>query len=222
MSFLFFACQNNQIDNRDKIDSNEVQQLDSNRIDTKKCDLDFLSHQFDISYQVDFNKSIEYNLNSYSISIIVKDKQNGKTLDSIYLLGEYLWRTILENCNDVSSFSTSYQSIYSNSTDNFYGDIVVGDFNFDNRDDIAVVSYSGGNGGPLYYFYMQTENKKFKFDQFLSNTVSYIPRAIDVKNKRLITYEHANAYQETETEYQLNSKTNQWSIVRQELVGQIE
>lgn len=228
-SFLLFACQNNQIDNRDKTEFNEnkeefseVQQLDSIRIDTKKCDLDFLSHQFDLSYHVDFFQSIEYNTFSCSISIFIMDKKSGKTRDSISLNGDYMGRTILENCDDVSSFSTAYKSKYANPIDNFYGDIVIADFNFDNRDDIAVVSSSGGNTGPQYNFYMQTKNGKFELDQFLSSSVARIPRVIDVKNKKLITNVHANAYQETETEYQLNSKTNQWSMVRQELVGQIE
>lgn len=228
-NFLLFACQNKKHDNREITELkenteefNEIQQSDSILIDTKKCDLDFLSRQFDISYYVDYYQSIEYDYFSCSISVIVKDKKRGNTLDSIHLLGEYIGRTILEFCDDVSSFSTGFQSKHSNRMDNIFGDIVVADFNFDNRDDIAVVSSSGGNAGPLYNFYLQTKNGKFAFDEFLSSAVSYIPRVVDAKNKTLITYVHANAYQEYKTEYQLNTKTNQWSIVRQELEGQIE
>jgi hypothetical protein len=201
---------------------NNSQNSDSVYIDSKKCDLDFLSHQFDISYQVDFNKSIEYNLNSCSISIIVKDKQNGKTRDSIYLQGDYMGRTILENCDDVSSFSTAYKSKHSNPVDNFYGDIVVADFNFDNRDDIAVVSSSGGNGGPQYNFYMQTKNGKFEFDEFLSSAVAHVPRLIDNKTRTLTIYSRVNAFQMLKRMYQLPVKTRAWIIVSSEYIDTAE
>lgn len=229
MSFLFFACQNNQIDNgeitelkENTEEFNEIQQVDSILIDTKKCDLDFLSRQFDISYYVDYYQSIEYNLFSCSISIIIRDKKSGKTLDSIYLQGDYMGRTILETCDDVSSFSTGFQSKYSNGMDNIFGDIVVADFNFDNRDDIAVVSSSGGNGGPLYHFYMQTKNRKFAFDEFLSRTVAHVPRLVDHKTRTLTIYSRVNAFQMLKRVCQLPVKTREWIIVSSEYIGSAE
>ena len=43
------------------------------------------------------------------------------------------------------------------------------------KEDFAIKKDSGGNGGPLYEFYLQNVRQKFVKDDFLTNTLEFFP-----------------------------------------------
>lgn len=166
-----------------------------------------LSNQFDIS--VDCKKNIDTNsfeqLNS--LRILITDKKKSSIIDSINIKSNHYYDFMFSSCESQRSYTTGY-NFEKEVIDNYFGDIVVADFNFDNLDDLAVVIDEGGNGGPIYNFYIQLKNRKFTKNIFLTDTMRTFPSIIDKKTKSLTTYVHANAMQEGENIYQLNNSKN--------------
>jgi hypothetical protein len=119
----------------------------------------------------------------------------------------------------MTSYTTKFKADRAIS-DNFFGDIVVADLNFDGNDDIAVVNNGGGNGGPLYNFYIQTNDKRFVLDNFLTDSVMYFPTKIIKAKKRLITYVHAGACCVGENIYQYNKTKNTWTQTNHKIIEQ--
>lgn len=74
--------------------------------------------------------------------------------------------------------------------DTDFGDIVVADFNFESREDIAIRS-DDENGGTYYRFYIQEKDKLFKLDSFLTDSMSIVPTYFNRTKKTLTTYQHA-------------------------------
>jgi len=74
--------------------------------------------------------------------------------------------------------------------DNYAGDFIVADFNFDNKNDFAIINDMGGNGGTFYSYYLQQDKDKYVEDRFLTDSVTYFP-AINKANRTLTTLVHA-------------------------------
>lgn len=166
----------------------------------------FAFKEFDLSFCFQLFESDE----QYFYSLIyVHDKQSGLTTDSIFIVSEYMHSDFL-NCNNMVSYSTNFKADR-DIVDNHFGDLVVADFNFDGKDDIAVINDRGGNGGPLYSFFLQQENKKFLLDNFLTDSMIFFPSEINRKNKTLTTYVHVGMCGLSERVFKLNGKTNTWT-----------
>ena len=103
--------------------------------------------------------------------------------------------------------------------DNDYGSLIVADFNFDGREDVAIKNDSGGNGGPLYNYYLQNAKGIFVIDDFLTNTVQFFPSEINSLKKYLVTTVHATATQLSETTYRLDTATGQWKKINQRFIN---
>ena len=100
--------------------------------------------------------------------------------------------------------------------DNYYGDFVVADFNFDGKSDFAIINDMGGNGGPFYSFYLQERDQKYVSNAFLQDSVTYFPTKINRRKKMLTTYVHAGVCGLGEHQYQFNQ--NKWSEVSHKLI----
>ena len=107
------------------------------------------------------------------------------------------------------SYSTKF-NIEKKIVDNNYGDIIVADFNFDNKDDIALVNDMGGNGGVFYSYYIQNKDRKFIKDVYLTDSMTYFPSKINKNSKTLITYVHAGVCGLGEHIYRLDINKNCW------------
>jgi hypothetical protein len=156
----------------------------------KICELTDLSRAYD--FKVDFTRKHRGDDTSaaWLIRIIVMDKKSGQVADSIVTTAYYLpdqW----EDCEHVRSYTTG-KNAKAQAQDNNYGQLVVADFNFDSREDFAIIHDFGGNGGPFYQFYLQDERHKFVYNAYLTDSVVYFPDQ-DAKTKRLVTYVHAGA-----------------------------
>jgi len=148
------------------------------------------------------------------INIINKTTKTGQIIKfhSDWMLnGDY------KDCKTVRSYTTKFNH-KAVAQDNDFGDLIIADFNFDEKDDIAIKAESGGNGGPLYKFYLQENNKNFVEDKYLSNIVTFFPVDINAKSKTLKTKVYANAYEQQETIYKANKINGNWKIISQRLI----
>lgn len=158
-------------------------------------------------------KFIHINDSLNKIELKVINKKDLKTIQNISIIPQYIFSSDFENCNTVRSYTTGFNK-NEEVLDNNFGDFVVADFNFDGKEDFAIKIDSGGNGGPLYNYYLQKNDLKFKKDLFLSNTMEFFPNFIDSKNKTLITLVHANAYQLCKTTYKYYTSSKKWKKLK--------
>lgn len=115
------------------------------------------------------------------------------------------------------SASRSYTTGYNKSVevaDYDFGDLVIADLNFDGKEDIAIKYDSGGNGGPVYNFYLQDNEGRFYKSNYLTDRVGSFPREIDTKHKTITTQIHANVRYEGRKTFRYNPKTKTWRLIK--------
>jgi len=151
-----------------------------------------LSRQFTISVFVDNKTDNLEQSDSFFVAIALLSKDRRTPFDTIMTDAEIRSDEMYVNCNNYRSYSTGLNARQP-ITDNYYGDIIVADFNFDRKDDIAVLTSSGGNGGPTYSFYLQGDHHDFQIDKFLTDSLSYFPSEINTRKMQLTTMAHAGA-----------------------------
>lgn len=173
-----------------------------------------LSKDFDISVAI--TRFGDKPLDETQVNITIQKKSGEGKAQEIEFVSESLFEESYTSCDAVMSHTTGVNKDLK-VIDNDYGDIVVADLNFDSREDLAIKREEGGNGGPLYFFYLQNKDGLFETDDFLTDKVVYFPFVIDAKKKRLITLVHANDYQMNETVFELKGKKN-WKEVSNRLV----
>lgn len=172
----------------------------------------------DLSTQFSFITSLtRVTSDSCIVSIIIIDKTSGLEHQQITYSSIFLHDTTFKDCNFARSYSTHKNDTLA-AYDNLFGDMIIADFNFDGKEDFAIIKESGGNGGPLNNFFVQNADSKFILDKFLSDSVEFYPSKID-KNKRTITtYVHAGACLISENIFSYNSKTKNWRIKGRKLI----
>ena len=82
------------------------------------------------------------------------------------------------------SFVTGKNANYDDA-DNYDGEIVIADLNFDGLEDLATPVNSGADNGPHYAFYIQNKNKRFEYNSYLTEHVMWFPEKI---NDSLMTF----------------------------------
>ncbi len=178
---------------------------------SQNCFYSDLSNEFSISTKLKTIENIDGIHDSSIVIIEITNKKDTTTTYKIQLSSIFFMDQEFTNCGNIRSYSIENE--YQNEViDNDYGDLIIADFNFDNKDDIALIRDSGGNGGPLYNFYIQSDSFQFKLDFYLSNNVIYFPQNIDQELQELKTIVHANAYQMCETIYSYNKRLDKWII----------
>jgi hypothetical protein len=155
-------------------------------------------------------------LDSCSITIAVVDKQSKKMVQSIQYSSVFLYNSTFRKCDFVRSFTTG-KNVNVEPLDNNYGDLVIADFNFDGREDFAVIRDAGVSTGPLYSFYVQITKGVFKYDKYLSETVVYFPSNINPKQKTLTTNALAGAIGVYRRVYVLD-KSKKWRLLSKKLI----
>lgn len=167
----------------------------------------------DLSDVFDFNIRLlskdKNNLGSAKIIIEIFDKRKALKTQTINLESESILKSeSFKNCNNCKSYGSDKYLV---SDENDFGDFIVADFNFDGKQDIAVKREEGGNGGPVYNFYIQSENQQFLLDDYLSNEMSYFPNYIDRKKKTLRVSVRVDTLTNQNITYSYKDKT--WSII---------
>jgi hypothetical protein len=143
-------------------------------------------------------------------TILIYDKKMN-LLDSV-VQPAYVFHAASVKLDDARSYITGVNK-NKQVCDNYFGDFVVADFNFDSKNDFAIINDIGGNGGAFYSFYIQQESKKFIFDRFLTDSMVYFPSDINSKGRILKTYVHAGVCWVGEHKYRLDATTKRWSEI---------
>ncbi len=202
-------------DNKTKTNPiNNTNKLES--IDTTTCLHTESSSHFKFETYIERHKN---NLFDSCITIITPILKNDKThKQKITIKSDYYFSDVFMNCNNVRSYSTNINDTVT-AMDNDYGDFVVADFNFDNRDDFAIKVNSGGNGGPEYDYYLQTPTKNFIRSDYLSDSMTFFPSDINIENKNLTTLVHADANHLGKHIYHYEEKKQTWIETSHEFIN---
>ncbi|MDP3929831.1 MAG: hypothetical protein Q8R57_12480 [Bacteroidota bacterium] len=176
----------------------------------------------DISKQFNFETNLTRiktkNLfDSCIVKITIIQKETNKPVQTIKIISDYFFEGVYTDCNSKRSYVT-LKNLNIEPCDNDFGDIIVADFNFDNREDVALKKDSGGNGGPDYNYYLQDSTGKFIINKYLTNNMGYFPIYINGRSKTLTTLVHANAKEQCKSTYKLDTLTNKWKKISKTFV----
>ncbi len=169
--------------------------LNANSNSFRYCSYTKLSKNFNIEIYAYQKDNEDYDFSTLTV-MFVRDKHSNEILD------------IKAIKQDIAVFEECSYALYEKGEIDLVEspDILVADFNFDNKEDIAVATYSGGASNPyVYTFFVQAQDKSYDLDDFLTDKVSYPPR-IDAENRTLYTYGHVSANEGYSYSYTLNSK----------------
>jgi hypothetical protein len=169
---------------------------------------------FDLSKVYDFDVMLRSkdnkDLGKAEIIIGIHDKTKQKKVQTINIESEFILKSkSFKECQNNKKYSANE---YLKSNENDFRDLIVADLNFDGKEDIAIKREEGGNGGPLYNFYIQSKNQKFILDTYLSNEMTYFPDYIDIENKTLHIHVRINSATEEGMTYYYAEKNKTWSI----------
>ena len=167
------------------------------------CDNNTVSDEFDFQLSGYTPTGDEDDDNHVSLAIISKkDKQ---LVQTITLEKGAAFRY------DCSSFSFAKDNAVKDSvSDGIYGDLVVADFNFDGKEDLAVAFEVGFS--EFYNFYLQ-DNGKFVLNNYLTDSVGLIPN-LDVANKTLTTWIREGANRIQIQTFLYNGEKKQFSLLK--------
>jgi hypothetical protein len=166
---------------------------------------DELSRSFDIKVRVNRFRTIKPLHDSCVAKFTILDKTKRVT-DTFSVMSHFNFG-LFEDKDHVRSYATQFNK-NKKVLDNDYGDIVVADFNFDNKDDLAIVNNTGNNAGSFYNFYLQESQAKFALNRFLTDSVLYFPN--EIKNKTLTTFVNAGACHMGKHIYVLDALSGRW------------
>jgi hypothetical protein len=153
------------------------------------------------------------------ILIEVSRKDKSEKTQSLTLECEGFYLDSFDDCKNTRSYSTKINNQLPSGDENDSGNFIVADFNFDGLEDFAIKNDPGGNGGPLYTYFMQNDARKFYKSSYLSNVVQFFPTEINPKKKTLTTFLHANAYQKNRRIFKYHQKTKRWTMISNEFVS---
>ena len=154
---------------------------------------------------------------SCQVLVSVFQKTSARKIQTVQFTADYIFENDFTDCSAVRSYTTHVNDKLPD-TDNDFGNLIVADFNFDGFEDIAVKRNSGGNGGPMYAFYLQKDGT-FYNNQFLTETIAFFPTQINKSQHTLTTLVHANAYQQCKKVFQYDPKKEHWKLIRKVFVN---
>ena len=199
-----------QSKNNNSIISNTETESKYDTLFTKEYEHFNLSREFDIKVNLKRCRNTIEQHDSCFVKLFLTDKSTKKVIDSISISSHFYFEDVFMDRNNTLSYATKF-NIDKEIVNNYYGDIIIADLNFDKKDDIAIINDSGGNGGTFYSYFLQDSKKKFNFNEFLTDSMTYFPTKINSKNNTLITYVHGGVCRLGEHIYQLNKRTNNWT-----------
>jgi hypothetical protein len=153
------------------------------------------------------------------IQIVVKvtTKENSKSVQTLTIECQGFYLDSFDDCKNVKSYTTKINSELPTGDENDSGNFIVADFNFDGLEDFAIKSDPGGNGGPLYAYFIQAPDKKFYGSSYLTDTVQFFPNEINSAKRTITTFLHANAYQKNRRIFKYNPKAGKWKLIYDKL-----
>ncbi len=202
--FLFiFSCSTKEknnvayIYNKDTIDTLKIVAKNIDTFNLNNCKTEYYKevklkdstivfYFKDLSYSYNYeliDKYYNINRNDYTDSILriikIFDKKDSiiqKIYINIQLMPWYFFD------KDIEYISRSYitkKNTKLKTWDNYCGEIVIADLNFDGLEDFATVVGYGIDNGSHYKFYIQTNNNKFEYNSYLTENVVWFPEKIN-------------------------------------------
>lgn len=180
------------------------------------CTHDDLSHT--LRFKIESRRPADDSTNGHDCTIIVTiiNKASRKKIQIISFKGIEIYSSSFTKCSQVRSRST-WKNWKAPVMDTDFGDLVVADFNFDSREDLAIRS-DDENSGTYYRFYIQGKDGSFTLDPFLTDSVSLVPTYFNPAKKTLTTYQVADVGHEGEQVYRLDVRNNRWSMIRHRFI----
>lgn len=156
------------------------------------CDYTNLSNQNNYKFLVNYNSVESPDHVEYIVQVM--DKSN-KVLETI-TTNTKIDTSILEKikvCDNVKSLSTQHNLSKNYEGLLYDGNFVIGDYNFDGKDDVAIYSRKDDNSGKYYYdYFLQNPDGKFERNSFLSDETDYFGKKYDVKGKTVVIQDNAS------------------------------
>jgi hypothetical protein len=178
-----------------------------------------LSRQFNVELNISRFIEGDHLHDSCIARAILFDKKSKHILDSVFVTSLFFYRNYFNNAHHAVSYSTRVH-VFKQIVDNYAGDLIVDDLNFDGRDDVVMINDMGGNNGPFYSYFIQQADQKFILDKYLTDSVTYFPAEINRKRKTLTTYENAGACCVGKQVYQFDSAKQQWKQIKHVILGE--
>ena len=144
--------------------------------------------------------------------VIIRDKKTLMVVDSINMFSGNHFSDVFTKPDERSkSYFTKY-NLDATNVDGDFCDFIVADFNFDNKEDFAIVFDSEGSAGVTYNFFVQGLDSKLSLNTFLTDTLRVFPVQFYPKTKRLKSEARSGTCWHFETIYQLKN-TSDWRAV---------
>jgi hypothetical protein len=143
-----------------------------------------LSGTFNYLTNIKRIKTSNGDLDSCNVVIKVKSKDNSKIYFTIRFTTMFLFDSSYTQCNRTRSYITGINGGMQ-ILDWDYGDLIVADFNFDNREDFAFKKEEFNASGPIYDYYIQKSDSTFKREKFLSDSLPCFPHYFNRNEKTL-------------------------------------
>lgn len=192
-------------------------------------DKDFLQYKMDNGSIIEYCnlRNLSYD-NEYTLILV---KKNDRDLERIFIrIVNKLSNEIqikhcsldffnldFYDCDAVKSFITGYK-VNKEIEDGDHGNFIVGDFNFDNREDCAIKVDVMSNAGARYKYFLQGKNGDYYIDDFLTNELGFFPDEFNFQNKTISISRHADACGFNETVYKYNGGIKKWNKIKSEYI----
>lgn len=98
--------------------------------------------------------------------------------------------------------------------DNYRGEIIIADLNFDGLEDLATPVGTGCDNGPHYAFYIQSVNNKFELNKYLTENMIWFPDYIKDSLFTLTTLVSTNAGNYYQT-FKFDTISNKWKKIEE-------
>jgi hypothetical protein len=173
-----------------------------------------------ISKNFDFEiikKSLDSNdLVETEITVLITKKVGKSKAQILKFKSEFLLKSSFVNCSN-NYINYGDCGLKFGSIENDFGDLIITDLNFDGREDLAIKREEGGNGGPIYFFYIQTVDEKFIINDYLSKEMMFFPVDFDFETKTLQTYVRMNSSEHERLFYQYSESEKSWKIIERQV-----
>lgn len=141
-----------------------------------------ISGNYSPNYELSFD-NIKYNEDSLitNLTINIKNKKNNQ-LQTISYSPEY--------CSSIPSKAVALKANSKGiiDSDNTLEDnipIIFADFNFDGKEDFAIINDQANNVGTQYSYFLQDERGNFSINEFLTEKIGLFPTEINNNNKTI-------------------------------------
>lgn len=121
----------------------------------------------------------------------------------------WYWPSNADSLKLSRSYFTGFNADYDD-IDNYCGEIVVADFNFDGLEDFATPIDQGASNGPHYAFYIQNKKGKFELSSYLTENIIWFPTTWNKLKRSFTTEVPCGATCLMYNTYKFQSNTNSW------------